>query len=103
MTGVLVLVAAFVAWRVVVSFRRNKQPAPLPKSAMQRIRAAQGRELSARAGTELQALGDKLDELEIAPVTIGSPGSPRSTTTQPRADCSTLQTRTSSTWSGHSC
>ncbi|WP_110206320.1 hypothetical protein [Nocardioides daejeonensis] len=66
-TGLVALLALFVAWRVVVSFRKQKQPAPLPKSAMQRIRAAQSKELLARAQDESQALGELLDELEISP------------------------------------
>lgn len=66
-TALVVVVLGFVAWRVVVSFRKQKQPAPLPASAMKRIRAAQGRELLARARTESQALGERIDESEIGP------------------------------------
>ncbi|QIX25908.1 hypothetical protein ncot_04310 [Nocardioides sp. JQ2195] len=66
LTTVLVAaLAVFVAWRVAVSFRRK--PAPLPKSAMRRIRAARARELLARARDESQALGEQLDQAEIEP------------------------------------
>lgn len=63
-TALLAVLAVFVAWRVVVSYRRHK-PAALPPSAMERIRAAQGRELLARARTESTDLGRRIDDLEI--------------------------------------
>lgn len=65
LTVAVAAVAVFVAWRVAVSFRRK--PAPLPKSAMKNIRAAQSRELLARARAESEALGERLDNNEIAP------------------------------------
>ncbi|KRF14352.1 hypothetical protein [Nocardioides sp. Soil796] len=66
-TVVVALVAVFVAWRVAVSFRKQAKPAPLPKSALKQIRAARARETLSLAHDESQALGEQLDELEIAP------------------------------------
>lgn len=63
--ALVAVVVVFVAWRVVVSFR--KKPAPLPESAVRRIRAARARELLARARDESQALGEAIDVAEIEP------------------------------------